>query len=243
MSFEESNERLILDPVRVYFDKNQSFSQMRKDRRSNDQLRDITLELGIVEQSDGSALFGFGSTKAIAAIYGPKEAGILEREDGIGVKVSIRPRSSLKGPKEHAEEKLVVNMIRQYLVPYLMPATDLRIFIQILGDHGSRFSCCFNAVVFALLNACVPLSGQLCAVNYAVLDGNLLADPNEFEEEIADSLHLVINDQFSRVDSNELYCLESFGTFSMAEVQEAKEASKQACNVIWELMKVRLTQK
>ncbi|RZR76014.1 hypothetical protein BHM03_00000618 [Ensete ventricosum] len=40
-------------------------------------MRQIRGEIGVVPKADGSALFEMGNTKVIAAIYGPREVGIL----------------------------------------------------------------------------------------------------------------------------------------------------------------------
>jgi len=45
----------------------------RTDGRKNDELRPIVAKVGVVPNADGSAMFSFGDTIAIAAVYGPKE--------------------------------------------------------------------------------------------------------------------------------------------------------------------------
>src|SRR3989338_7581235 len=44
----------------------------RSDKRKMDELRPIRAEVGIIPNAVGSALFAFGETVAIAAVYGPK---------------------------------------------------------------------------------------------------------------------------------------------------------------------------
>ena len=44
----------------------------RFDGRKLDELRKMRAEVGVVPRADGSALFAFGDTIAIAAVYGPK---------------------------------------------------------------------------------------------------------------------------------------------------------------------------
>ena len=45
----------------------------RPDGRKINELRKITAKVGVVPNADGSALFAFGGTIAIAAVYGPKQ--------------------------------------------------------------------------------------------------------------------------------------------------------------------------
>ena len=44
----------------------------RFDSRKNDETREIKAKVGIIPNADGSAMFAFGDTIAIAAVYGPK---------------------------------------------------------------------------------------------------------------------------------------------------------------------------
>ena len=44
----------------------------RVDGRKFDELRPITAKVGIIPNADGSAMFAFGSTIAIADVYVPK---------------------------------------------------------------------------------------------------------------------------------------------------------------------------
>ena len=45
----------------------------RPDRRKVDEIRPMKAEVGIVPNADGSAMFQFGDTIAVAAVYGPKK--------------------------------------------------------------------------------------------------------------------------------------------------------------------------
>ena len=45
----------------------------RPDGRKIDEIRPIQAKIGVVPSADGSAMFRFGETIAIAAVYGPKK--------------------------------------------------------------------------------------------------------------------------------------------------------------------------
>ena len=45
----------------------------RPDGRKNDETRKMQAKVGVVPNADGSALFAFGDTIAIAAVYGPRK--------------------------------------------------------------------------------------------------------------------------------------------------------------------------
>jgi len=45
----------------------------RPDGRKVDELRPMSAKVGVVPNADGSAMFAFGDTIAVAAVYGPKK--------------------------------------------------------------------------------------------------------------------------------------------------------------------------
>jgi len=45
----------------------------RTDGRKPDEIREMKAKVGVVPNADGSAIFQFGDTIAIAAVYGPKK--------------------------------------------------------------------------------------------------------------------------------------------------------------------------
>ena len=45
----------------------------RPDGRKVDEVRKMEAKVGVVPNADGSAMFGFGETIAIAAVYGPRK--------------------------------------------------------------------------------------------------------------------------------------------------------------------------
>ena len=53
----------------------------RHDGRKNDELREMKAKVGVVPNADGSAMFSFGDTVAIAAVSGPKEFNPRNKRD------------------------------------------------------------------------------------------------------------------------------------------------------------------
>ena len=46
---------------------------LRLDGRKPNQVRDIKIEVGVLERADGSCYLEFGKNKVMAAVYGPRE--------------------------------------------------------------------------------------------------------------------------------------------------------------------------
>lgn len=51
----------------------------RGDGRSNEQMREIQLEQGLLSKADGSSRISVGKTRVIGSVYGPAES--LQREE------------------------------------------------------------------------------------------------------------------------------------------------------------------
>ena len=53
----------------------------RPDGRKVDEMRKMGAKVGIVPNADGSAMFSFGDTIAIAAVYGPRKMHPQHQQD------------------------------------------------------------------------------------------------------------------------------------------------------------------
>jgi exosome complex component RRP41 len=135
----------------------------RSDGRKNDELRPMTAKVGVVPNADGSAMFSFGDTIAIAAVYGPRQLhpqhmqnparGILRvNYDLLSFSVSDRKRP---GPARRSQE--ISKVIEWALMPVLnlteFPNTviDVQIYV-IQADAGTR-TAGINAASLALAHA------------------------------------------------------------------------------------------
>ena len=93
-------------------DKEEGSYTKREDGRKFDETREMRAEVGVIKNADGSALFAFGDTIAIAAVYGPKtfhpqhlqdpEKGVLRcNYDMLSFSVTERKRP---GPSRRGSE-------------------------------------------------------------------------------------------------------------------------------------------
>ena len=96
----------------------------RPDGRKFDELRKMTAKVGVVPRADGSALFAFGDTIAIASVFGPKplhpqhlqnpEKGILRvNYDMMSFSVTERKRP---GPSRRRVKYIIHILHRQYQI-------------------------------------------------------------------------------------------------------------------------------
>jgi len=165
----------------------------RPDGRKVNELRKITAKVGVVPNADGSAMFAFGDTVAIAAVYGPKkmhpqhsqnpEKGTLRCSYNMlsfSVTERIRP-----GPSRRSTE---ISKITEWaLQPVVMiddfPAQVVDVHINILQANASTRCAGINAAVMALAHAGIPMKSLVTSVSIGKLDKQLVVDLIKEEED------------------------------------------------------------
>lgn len=165
----------------------------RQDGRKLNEIRKMSAKVGIVPNADGSAMFAFGDTIAIAAVYGPRKlhpqhmqnpaTGILRcNYDLMSFSVNDRKRP---GPSRRSQE---LSKMTQWA---LLPALDLKDFhntvvdvdIQIIqADAGTR-TAGINAAALALAHAGIPMKNLVSSIAIGKLDKDLVVDVDKFEED------------------------------------------------------------
>ncbi len=165
----------------------------RKSGRTQFEMRPMTAKVNIVPNADGSAMFAFGNTIAIAAVYGPRQlhpqhmqdpsTGILRvNYDLLSFSVADRKKP---GPSRRSQE--ISKMTEFALAPVLdlqnFPNTviDVQIYI-IQADAGTR-TAGINAASMALAHAGIPMKNLICSVALGKLDKDLVVDVDKSEED------------------------------------------------------------
>ena len=165
----------------------------RPDGRKVNELRKITAKVGVVPNADGSAMFGFGDTIAIAAVYGPKkmhpqhsqnpEKGTLRCTYNMlsfSVTERIRP-----GPSRRSQE---ISKITEWaLQPVVMidefAGQVVDVHINVLQANASTRCAGINAAAMALAQAGIPMKSLVSSVSIGKLDKQLVTDLIKAEED------------------------------------------------------------
>jgi len=165
---------------------------LRLDGRKPDEMRPIKIELGVLKNADGSAIFEMGNTKVIAAVYGPKEMHprhlALPDRAVLRVRYHMTPFSTdeRKNPAPSRREIELSKVIREALestiLVELFPRTVIDIFMEVLqADAGTRLVSLMSASM-ALADAGVPMRDLIAGVAVGKADGVLVLDLNEPED-------------------------------------------------------------
>lgn len=215
----------------------------RYDGREADETRKIKVKVGVIPRADGSALFSFGDTIAIAAVYGPRplhpqhmqnpEKGLLRvNYDMLSFSVTERKKP---GPNRRSSE--ISKVIEWALAPAIQlenfPNTVVDIFIQVLQADASTRCAAINAASIALAHAGVPMTELVSAVSVGKIDKNIVIDLIKKEEDYEEGEGASDIPMAFTSRTNKLCLLQLDGKISPEELKEAIKAGEKACKKIY----------
>src|SRR3989338_9290124 len=138
----------------------------RPDGREPSELRKMVAKVGIIPNADGSALFAFGDTIAIAAVYGPRKLHPQHMQDPATsvlrcnydlLSFSVEDRKK-PGPSRRSSEisKVAGWALEPVIDLEAFPNTVIDVQMYILqADAGTR-TAGINAASMALAHAGIP---------------------------------------------------------------------------------------
>jgi len=222
----------------------------RPDGRKFDELREMKAKVGVVPRADGSALFAFGDTIAIASVYGPKplhpqhlqnpEKGVLRvNYDMLSFSVTERKKP---GPSRRSQE--ISKVTEWALAPALQienfQNTVVDVHIIVLQANASTRCAGINAAALALAHAGIPMTELVSAVSIGKIDDKIVVDLIKEEEDYEDGEGATDIPMAFLSNSQKLTLLQLDGKTSSEKLKEAIEAGKKACEKIYELQKKTL---
>jgi len=221
----------------------------RPDGRKVDEIRKMDAKVGVVPNADGSALFSFGDTIAIAAVYGPKKMHPQHQQDpekgtlrcsynmlSFSVTERIRP-----GPNRRSTE--ISKITGWALEPVLMikkyPNMVIDVHINILQANASTRCAGINAAILALAHAGIPMKELVSSVSIGKLDKQLVVDLNKDEEDWEEgegSTDIPI----TMTNSGKITHLQLDGKITTKDLKEAISLAGKASKEIYEVQKKAL---
>ncbi|MDO8460626.1 MAG: exosome complex exonuclease Rrp41 [Nanoarchaeota archaeon] len=222
----------------------------RSDGRKLTELRPMIAKVGVVPNADGSALFAFGSTVAIAAVYGPRKlhpqhmqnpaTGILRcNYDLLSFSVYDRKRP---GPSRRSQE---ISKVTEwalspalYLESFPSSVVDVQIYI-LQADAGTR-TAGINAASMALAHAGIPMRDLICSVAVGKNDKEVIIDLTKEEEDYKEGEGSTDFAVAKLANSDEFSLLQLDGKIQPEVVSKAISMAKDACIQIYEIQKKAL---
>ncbi len=222
----------------------------RPDGRKFDEMREMRAEIGVVPRANGSALFAFGDTIAIASVFGPKplhpqhlqdpEKGVLRvHYDMMSFSVTERKRP---GPTRRSQE--ISKVIEWALAPALQidsfQNTVVDVHISVLQANASTRCAGINAAALALAHAGVPMTELVSSVSIGKVDDKIVTDLIKEEEDHEEGEGATDIPMAFLSNSEKITLLQLDGKTQTKRLKEAIEAGKKACKKIYELQKKTL---
>jgi exosome complex component RRP41 len=169
----------------------------RIDGRRPDEMRPVKITVGVLKNANGSALVEYGDTKVLAAVYGPREAP--PRYMSMPMRATLRVRYHMasfstnerKSPAPTRREIELSKVIREALEAVvftsLFPRTGIDVFIEVLQADGGTRTAGLTAASLALADAGIPLRDVVVGIAVGKVNGVLLLDINELEDEYGEA--------------------------------------------------------
>jgi exosome complex component RRP41 len=216
----------------------------RLDKRKFDELRPIMAEVGIIPNADGSALFAFGKTVAIAAVYGPKplhpqhmqepDRGIIRCNYNM-LPFSVTERAK-PGPNRRSKEISMVagNALAAVVDLTRFPGTVIDVEIMILQANASTRCAGINAAAMALAHAGVVMKEMVSSVSIGKIDDKIVADITKEEEDYHEGEGPTDIPFTMTSRTKEITHLQLDGKIQTYRFKETVEAAKAACDKVLE---------
>ncbi len=165
---------------------------LRHDGRRPEELRPIRMEVGVLNNANGSALVEYGRTKVIAAVYGPREPQV--RHNILPYRAILRCRYHMapfsthdrKSPAPTRREIELSKVIREALEPVVIteefPRASIDIFLEVLNADGGTRTAAVTAASLALADAGIPMRDLVAGVAVGKVSGVLVLDIDEVED-------------------------------------------------------------
>ena len=221
----------------------------RPDGRKVNELRPVKVKVGVIPNADGSAMFAFGETIAIAAVYGPRkmhpqhsqnpEKGVLRCEYNMlsfSVDDRIRPGSNRRSTE--------ISKITEWaLEPVLMlekyPNSVVDVFINIIQANASTRCAGINAAALALAQAGIPMKSLVSSVSIGKLDKQLVVDVNKHEEDWKEG-EGATDIPVTMTPDGRITHMQLDGKISKEQLKEVITLAREATKEIYELQKTAL---
>ncbi len=222
---------------------------IRTDGRKADELREIEAKVGILENTDGSAMFRLGNTVAIAGVYGPRkvyprheeelERAILRTEYKMAsFSTSTRSRP---GPSRRSIE--ISKVIREALTPVVFleefPKTAIDVHIEVIQADASTRVAGLNAASLALADAGVSMRDLVAACTAGKFQGNIILDVAG-KEDTEGELDLPVAYYPKK---NKITLLQMDGITDREEIKKIIALAVQGCERVYDVQKKALRKK
>ena len=221
----------------------------RLDGRKADELRSVTLQVGVLPNADGSAYIEHGKNKILVGVFGPRE--MHPKHLALSDRMVIRCRYHMapfsvperKSPAPSRREVELSKVIRESLEPSVFvdfyPRTGIEVFIEVLQADGGTRCASITAASLAIADAGIPLRDLVVACAAGKVEGSVVLDLFDVEDKLGDADVPVA--YMPNLDAVTL--LQMDGVLAPEEFEKAVSMAIGGCKKIYALQKEALKTK
>mgnify|MGYP006303407067 FL=1 len=219
---------------------------VRLDGRKPGDVREIKMEVGVLERPRGSAYLQWGNNKVLAAVYGPRElhpkflqnptkAVIRYTYNMAPFSVDDRKRP---GPDRRSVEisKISAEALGAVIQTEDYPNTVIDVFVEVLqADAGTRCAA-LTCASLALADAGIPMKDLVASCAAGKINGEVVVDLDKDEDNKGQAdLPVAVSPR-----NKELLLLQMDGHMTKQEYEKALEMAVEGCMQVYEMQKKTL---
>ncbi len=212
----------------------------RLDGRDKNELRPIKMEVGVLNNADGSAYLEWGNNKIFAAVFGPRDVhphhlakpdrGILRVFYRMATYSVFERKRPAPGRREKEISMIIADCIEPILFLELYPGTCFEVFIEVIDADGGTRCASTTVASLALADAGVPMKSLVTSVAVGKINGELVVDLSGIEDKAGEAdLPLAIT-----WFNEEISLLQFDGAMNLDQLDEFLILAKDAISKIYE---------
>jgi exosome complex component RRP41 len=221
----------------------------REDGRKADELRPVTIKVGVIPNANGSAMVAMGKTVAVAAVYGPRylypkfkqlyDRGILKTTYAMvpfSTTERVRP-----GPSRRSQEICKVTREALENVVFLeeYPKAVIDVYINIIQANAGTRTAGINAASVALADAGIAMKDLVASCAAGKIGDEYVLDLAGKEEE---ETHCDVPVAYIPTE-NKISLLQMDGKLPPEDVEKVIETAIKGCRTMYEKQKEALRER
>jgi len=222
----------------------------RVDGRKMDELRPLSIKVGVLPNADGSAYLEWGQNKVYAAVYGPREALPKHTQDPYKAVVKVTYRMATfsvperKQPRPNRRDmeisKVLGEALEQVIFAEQFPNTEISVFVEVIDSNAGSRVACLTAASCALADAGIPMKDLVAATGVGKAFGELVVDLDKNEEDAPDAVDVPFG---IMPNSGNIVLLQMDGLLTKEEWAKLVPLGMKACQDIYKVQKEALKEK
>ncbi len=211
----------------------------RLDGRGLEEFRPMEAEVGVISQSQGSARFSFGETKALVGVQGPRPMhpkGLQEPTRTIlrcyyfmaPFATSERGRPG-RSRRSTEISKVIGEALSNVIFLEDYPKTALDVFMEIMQANASTRCAALTAASMALADAGIPMRDLISSISVGKADGKIIVDVAGAEDNFGD-----VDMAVATVGGGDAFVLlQMDGVITLEEFRTMLELARNGCATVY----------